>query len=124
MKEKFGKYGKISNINVIRDPFTEESRGFGFITYETRKEAEAALEMTNKTDFEGRTINVEISKRSRPHNPTPGAYLGPTTTTSHRRRRSPNERKRYQSRSKSRSDYRNRRTSHYSRSASRSFNRK
>jgi RNA recognition motif-containing protein len=73
---------------------------------ESGKDAKECIEMLNKTDMDGRTITVEVSKRKRPHKPTPGVYLGPTTNIRERRRYSP--RRRYdRSRSRSR-EYRRR----------------
>jgi transformer-2 protein len=89
---------------------SRESRGFGFITYDDSKEANECIDALNKTEFEGKTILVEMSKRVKPHKPTPGVYLGPTAATS--------KRKDYRKRSRSRSNsYRKRRR--YSRSRSR-----
>jgi hypothetical protein len=66
-----------------------------------------AIESLNKTEFEGRQITLEISKRNKPHKPTPGAYLGPNSSknrTSSRRSYSPERRGRhYRSKSRSRS---------------------
>ncbi len=66
--------------------------------------------MLNKTEIDGRHISVEVSKRNRPHKPTPGVYLGPSNGTSDRRRRYSPKRYNRRSRSRSRSrDYRYRR---------------
>jgi transformer-2 protein len=106
---------------VIRDPFTQDTRGFGFITMETSKEAQDAIDLLNKTELDHRQIAVEISKRSRPHVSTPGIYLGPSVK---KRISSPVFRRRYKSRSRSRSrSYhreKNYRRNDYSRSRSRS----
>ena len=87
-------------MNVIRDPFTQDTRGFGFITMETSKDSQSAIDLLNKTELDGRQITVEFSKRSRPHVSTPGIYLGPTVR---KRASSPGLRRRYRSRSASRS---------------------
>lgn len=118
LREKFGKYGKIEMIDIVKEPFSKESRGFGFITYEDPKSAAEAISALNKSMFEDKTITVEISKRSRPHKPTPGVYLGPKTEDYNRRRydrremyyrggRSRSRSRRSHSRSRSRSYYRN-----------------
>ena len=108
IKEKLEKYGKIIDCNVVRDPFTKESRGFGFFTFEKSGGAQDAIENLNKSEFDGRVISLEMSKRNKPHKPTPGAYLGPNSTKnrSTSRRSYSNERRggrHYRSRSKSRS---------------------
>ncbi|CAG8775889.1 5450_t:CDS:2, partial [Dentiscutata heterogama] len=35
------------------------SRGFGFITYSSDEEAEAAIQNMNEQEFDGRTIKVD-----------------------------------------------------------------
>ena len=104
MKEKLEKYGKLIELNIVRDPFTKDSRGFGFVTFENKKDALEAIENMNKSEYDGRTITVEASKRNRAHKPTPGAYLGPNLISTRPRRSYSNDRKkRYRSRSRSKS---------------------
>lgn len=94
LRESFEKAGPLDTIEIVRDPFTGDSRGFGFVTYFKRDDALKGVHLMNKTEFKGRNISVEIAKRSRPRGPTPGKYLG--KFRSHRRR--------YMGRSRSRSD--------------------
>ena len=63
-------------MNIICEPFSRQSRGFGFITFKGVDAAQAAVQRFDKTDLMGRTINVQISKRGRPRGKTPGRYLG------------------------------------------------
>jgi len=76
LQEPFDKIGQIDRLEIVRDPFSGESRGFGFITYNKPEEAQAASDALNKTELHGRTIAVEIAKRKRARGPTPGRYLG------------------------------------------------
>ncbi len=103
IREKFSKAGKVLDVNVIRDPFTQDTRGFGFVTMESSKESQAAIDLINKTELDHRQVTVEFSKRSRPHESTPGIYLGPTVR---KRTVSPGFKRRYRSRSRSRSNHR------------------
>ena len=130
VKEKFEKYGKVTAINIVREPFSQESRGFGFLTFETVKDAQAALDVMNKSEIDGKIINVEVSKRSKPHKPTPGVYLGPKNDNYRRhydrrdmyyRRSRSRSRRTSRSKSRSRSHYRD--SISYSRSKSRSRSR-
>lgn len=79
IKEKFSKFGPIAEINIIKEPNNNESRGFGFITFENSKDAKAAVDQMNGYELKGKTINVDFSKRLKPRQPTPGIYLGPKT---------------------------------------------
>ena len=75
--ELFGKYGNVEKCNIMRDPHTRDSRGFGFVNMTTREEADAAKEGLQGEVYEGRTISIEKARRSRPRTPTPGQYYGP-----------------------------------------------
>ncbi len=52
LKDTFIKFGKIKDLFLIRDKFSAEMRGFGFITYFDREAAQAAFEMNGKKLFE------------------------------------------------------------------------
>lgn len=124
IKEVFGRYGPLDNINVVHDHQTGRSRGFAFVTYESVEDAKEAKEKTTGIELDGRRIRVDFSITRRPHTPTPGIYMGkPTrpvrkdyfgyygrrTPSPEYRRRSPSPyRSRRYSRSRSRSprDYR------------------
>jgi len=61
----------------MRDPHTNESRGFGFVTMESAAEADAAIAALNGQDFLGKTLAIEKARRGRARTPTPGRYCGP-----------------------------------------------
>ena len=128
IKEKFDKYGKVIDINIIKEPHSKENRGFGFVTYDSAKDAQKAINEINNTCINGKEIKVEISKRSKPHKPTPGVYLGPKSDY-HRKRYDRNfyyrgrERSRSRSRSYDRYNRYNRHSGRNSRSRSRSRSR-
>ena len=61
----------------MKDPHTQESRGFGFVKMVTADQAEAAREGLQGEMVEGRTLSIEKARRARPRTPTPGRYFGP-----------------------------------------------
>lgn len=73
----FEKYGEVEKCNIMRDPHTRESRGFGFVKMVTAAEADAAKEALQGEVYEGRTLSIEKARRARPRTPTPGKYFGP-----------------------------------------------
>lgn len=73
----FEKYGSVEKCNIMRDPHTRESRGFGFVKMVTGQEADAAKEALQGEVYEGRTLSIEKARRARPRTPTPGKYFGP-----------------------------------------------
>jgi transformer-2 protein len=73
----FAKYGEVEKCQIMLDPHTKESRGFGFVKMSTLESADAAKEGLQGETFEGRTLSIEKARRSRPRTPTPGKYFGP-----------------------------------------------
>ncbi|KAF3760252.1 RNA-binding domain-containing protein, partial [Cryphonectria parasitica EP155] len=62
----FSKYGTVEKCQIMRDPHTKESRGFGFVKMVTSDEADAAKEGLQGKEFEGRTLSIEKARRARP----------------------------------------------------------
>jgi RNA recognition motif-containing protein len=73
----FEKYGEVEQCNIMRDPHTKESRGFGFVKMVTSEQADAAKEGLQGEVHQGRTLSIEKARRARPRTPTPGKYYGP-----------------------------------------------
>jgi RNA recognition motif-containing protein len=62
LRQAFEAFGQVSNINIIKDRFSGESRGFGFIEMPTKTEAEAAIEGLNGQEINGRAVNVNEAR--------------------------------------------------------------
>lgn len=73
----FEKYGEVEKAQIMRDPHTKESRGFGFVKMVTSDQADAAKDGLQGEVIEGRTLSIEKARRARPRTPTPGKYFGP-----------------------------------------------
>ena len=73
LKSEFKAFGEVSSAAVIKDKFTGESRGFGFVEMPSSEEARAAMEALNGKDLKGRTINVN---EARPRNDNRGGGGG------------------------------------------------
>lgn len=101
MNELFEKFGKINRCEVMRDPHSRESRGFGFVTFVDADAAAAAVEAMNGFELQGRRLGVEKARRARPRTPTPGRYYGPPK----REGRRPDDRRDYDRRDYGRRDY-------------------
>ncbi|KAK5208736.1 hypothetical protein LTS03_002211 [Exophiala xenobiotica] len=59
LREGFQHFGKVDEAVVVKDRDTNRSRGFGFVRFETKEEADLALEKMNNTEFDGRLIRVD-----------------------------------------------------------------
>lgn len=73
----FEKYGEVEGCSIMKDPHTQESRGFGFVKMVTAEQADAAKDALQGENIEGRTLSIEKARRARPRTPTPGKYFGP-----------------------------------------------
>ncbi|XP_021845088.1 serine/arginine-rich splicing factor SR45a isoform X2 [Spinacia oleracea] len=76
LEKFFSKEGKVLECCLVTDPRTKESRGFAFVTMETREQAERCIKYLHRSVLEGRLVSVEKAKRSRGRTPTPGRYQG------------------------------------------------
>ncbi|KAF9074585.1 hypothetical protein BDP27DRAFT_1415998 [Rhodocollybia butyracea] len=82
----FVKVGRVQKASVVYDPHTRESRQFGFVTMESREEADAAITALNGTELMGKVITVARARRGRARTPTPGKYHGPSKRRAERER--------------------------------------
>ena len=62
LRKLFEGFGQVSSVNITKDKFSGESRGFGFVEMPGRKEAEAAISGVNGKDLKGRTLNVSEAR--------------------------------------------------------------
>jgi RNA recognition motif-containing protein len=58
LRKAFEAFGKVETTNIIKDKFSGQSRGFGFVTMQSQKEAEEAIAGLNDTELGGQTIKV------------------------------------------------------------------
>ncbi len=66
LQQLFAAHGDVTTANVIKDRFSGESRGFGFVEMPSRDDAMAAIEALNGTDLKGRSITVNEAKPKAP----------------------------------------------------------
>ncbi|KNE67828.1 hypothetical protein AMAG_12545 [Allomyces macrogynus ATCC 38327] len=75
LREYFEQHGTVEDAIVITDRETGRSRGFGFVTFSTEDEANTAVQETNETELDGRTIRVDKAD-SKPRGDRPGGRGG------------------------------------------------
>lgn len=61
----FSEYGTVRSVKVIRDMFSGESKGFGFVEMPGQAEAQKAMSELNTKDLKGKKITVN---EARPRN--------------------------------------------------------
>jgi len=62
LNELFAEHGEVSSAKVISDKFTGDSRGFGFVEMTNDEEGKKAIEELNDSEFEGKTITVNVAR--------------------------------------------------------------
>jgi RNA recognition motif-containing protein len=65
LENAFNKFGKVKSAKVIKDMFSQDSRGFGFVEMPDNKEASSAIEKLNTTELKGKKIIVNEAKPKR-----------------------------------------------------------
>lgn len=98
LQGEFSHFGEVGDIFIPRDRMTGDSRGFAFVRFRQKGDAERAMEGLNGKEIDGRAIRIEFAKYGRPEGNTalPPKPRSPPPRRSHSPRRS-------RSRSRSRS---------------------
>ena len=60
IRDLFGAYGTVENINLITDRETGRPRGFGFV--EMASGGNEAIHALNEKDFGGRSLTVNLAR--------------------------------------------------------------
>ena len=59
LNQLFSQQGQVQSVNIIKDKYTGNSRGFGFVEMVNEEDAQKAIEKLNGYNLEGRTIIVK-----------------------------------------------------------------
>lgn len=62
LREAFGAFGQVTSSTIIRDKFSGESRGFGFVEMPAKAEAQAAITGLNGKELKGRILSVNEAR--------------------------------------------------------------
>ena len=62
LRTAFEAFGQVTSTAIIKDKFSGESRGFGFVEMPNRTEAQAAIAGLNGKPLGGRTLTVNEAK--------------------------------------------------------------
>jgi cold-inducible RNA-binding protein len=62
VEQLFSQCGQVISATIVRDKFTNQSRGFGFVEMATEEQASDAITKLNGTQLGGRTIVVNESR--------------------------------------------------------------
>ena len=62
LKNAFSQAGTVTSVKVITDKMTGRSRGFAFVEMGSPEETQAAIDMWDGKEFEGRTLKVNEAR--------------------------------------------------------------
>ncbi len=69
LRELFSEFGEITEVTLITDKFSGRSKGFGFIVFAKKEDAEKAIAKMNEKEIEGRELKVSKAKPVDPDRP-------------------------------------------------------
>jgi len=58
LKNAFSEFGDVSSVNIIKDKYSGQSKGFGFVEMPDNSEADQAIKALNGKVLNGRSIKV------------------------------------------------------------------
>ena len=62
LRQAFEAFGQVESVNIIKDKFSGESRGFGFVEMPSRNEAQTAIKQAEGMELKGRVIRVNEAR--------------------------------------------------------------
>ena len=65
LRKMFLQYGEVSSLNLIKDKYSGQSKGFGFVEMPNNSEADQAIKGLNKSMVKGREIKVNQAEERR-----------------------------------------------------------
>jgi RNA recognition motif-containing protein len=62
LKEAFEAFGEVESVNIIKDRYSGQSRGFGFVEMPAKVQAQSAIDGLNGKELSGRPLNVNEAR--------------------------------------------------------------
>ncbi len=62
VRSLFSQFGEVSSVKLIKDKFTGNLKGFGFVEMHNANEANAAIAELNGKEFEGQRLRVNEAR--------------------------------------------------------------
>ena len=71
LKQEFEAFGEVTSISIIKDNYSGQSKGFGFVTIPDEESANRAISELNGKEFKGRELKLSEAKPFNPDEPRP-----------------------------------------------------
>ncbi len=75
IREAFESFGEVTSARVIKDKYTGQSRGFGFVEMPAESQAQTAIKSLNGKELLGRAISVNEARPRANQGRTGGARM-------------------------------------------------
>jgi RNA recognition motif-containing protein len=62
LRTAFESFGQVQSAAIIKDKYSGESKGFGFVEMPSKDEAQSAIDGLNGKELKGKTINVNKAR--------------------------------------------------------------
>jgi RNA recognition motif-containing protein len=62
LQEAFQSFGQVASVAIIKDKFTNQSKGFGFVEMPSKSDAESAIAGLNGKELKGRALSVNEAR--------------------------------------------------------------
>jgi RNA recognition motif-containing protein len=62
LRQEFEAFGKVESVNIIKDRYSGQSRGFGFVEMATKEEGQAAIDGLKGKSLKGRELDVSEAR--------------------------------------------------------------
>ena len=62
LQQAFEGFGQVESVNIIKDKYSGQSKGFGFVEMPAKAEAQSAINELNGKDLKGRALNVNEAR--------------------------------------------------------------
>jgi RNA recognition motif-containing protein len=62
LQTAFEAFGQVTSVTIIKDKYTGQSRGFGFVEMADDSEGQAAIDGLNGKELDGRTLRIDLAR--------------------------------------------------------------
>jgi RNA recognition motif-containing protein len=62
LRQAFEEFGQVEKVNIIKDKYSGESKGFGFVEMPSKEEGQSAIDNLNGKELKGRPLNVNEAR--------------------------------------------------------------
>ena len=62
LRQAFEAFGQVSSARIVKEKYSGQSKGFGFVDMPSSEEARSAINQLNGKELKGRTLNVNEAR--------------------------------------------------------------